>query len=134
MIARSQVSLNGNIAHAWKYRTRASTLGRSYALNSCRGALVVPVDGVDMFGGNGINAMRHIFAQFGSRHPVMRGCCCGLQTTTYCFVKTTLQSASHMLPIPINVCLNNVIMCPVRGKSAGRWGKTNVPVPMEFCT
>ena len=39
-----------------------------------------------------------------------------------------------MLPITMSVCLNNDSTCTVRGKSAGRWGNTNVTVPIDFCT
>ena len=49
-------------------------------------------------------------------------------------MKKHVQSASQMLPIPINVCLNDGIACPVRRKSDGGWGKPNVPVPIDFCT
>ena len=64
----------------------------------------------------------------------MGGCCCGLYTTTDCFVNTTVKSASQMLPIPINVCLNNGTTWPVRWKSDGRWSKLNILMPIDVCT
>ena len=45
-----------------------------------------------------------------------------------------MQSASQMMPIPINVCLNDGIRWPVRIKSAGRWCKFNVPMPIYVYT
>ena len=36
-----------------------------------------------------------------------------------------------MMPIPINVCLNNGMTCHVRRKSSRRWSKLNVPVPID---
>ena len=78
--------------------------------------------------------MRHIFAQLGSCPPIIRCHCWGSYTTAYCFVKKILQKASQMLPITINVCLNGVITCMVRGKSSGRWGNPNVPVPIYIWT
>ena len=45
-----------------------------------------------------------------------------------------MQSASQMLSVPINVCLNDGMTWPVRGKSAGRWGKFSVPMPIDVCT
>ena len=92
------------------------------------------VGGVCMFEGNSSNAIRNRFTTLGSRHPVMRGCCYGSWTTTDCFARETLQFGSHMLPTTINVCLNYGSTCSVHRKSDERWGNTNVPVPMYFCT
>ena len=84
-----------------------------------------------MFVGGGCNEIFHSFATVGYRHPVMRGRYCGSLTTTDCFVKTTLQSASHMLQIMIKLCLTKGITCLVHSKSYKRWVRDNVPVPTE---
>ena len=49
-------------------------------------------------------------------------------------MKTTLHSVSQMLPITISVCLNDGITCLAHGKSAGRWGNTNVSVTIDVCS
>ena len=87
-----------------------------------------------MFVGFGCKEMRHSFAPVGSSHPAMMGSCRGLYTTACCFVITTLQSASNMLPIPNKVCLKKGIACPVQGKSDGRLGSANMPMPTDHFT
>ena len=86
-----------------------------------------------MFVGSGRKGMIHIFEPVGSRHPVIMGSCCVLYTKMTCFVKTPLQPESHMLPIPIKLCLKEGITCPVQGKSDGRLGSANFPVPTDRC-
>ena len=81
-----------------------------------------------MFVEFGPKEMLHSFEPVGSHHPMMMGHYYGSYTTTACFVKKTFQSASHMLPITINICLKEGITCSVQGKSDGRLGSANVPI------
>ena len=72
------MSCTGKPAAARKYHTRASTLGRSQALNACRNALVALVGSVGIFVGSRCKDMCHSFAPVGYHYPVMMGRCCGL--------------------------------------------------------
>ena len=117
-MALSQVSRTGNPAAAWKYFTKAYTLGRSYELNAFRVNIVAVAGMSGKFAWSGFNDMRHSFAPVVSREPERIGCCCGLYTTTTSFVNSKRQSASQILPIPNNVNLNDGITWPVLGKVA----------------
>ena len=66
-----------------------------------------------------------------SRQPVSTGLPCGSLTTTAVLVNVTIQSASHIGPTPIKVCLHPGRICPVTGKLAGSLGRLSLPVPME---
>ena len=68
-MALSHVSLKGNPAAAWKYFTRAFTLGRSYALNACRVDLFAVSGMLGRFSFSGFKAIRHSFGPDVSRHP-----------------------------------------------------------------
>ena len=48
-------------------------------------------------------------------------------------MKKKLQSESQIMPSSINLCLSDGITCMVRGKSDGRWGKPDIPVPIDSC-
>ena len=49
-------------------------------------------------------------------------------------VNSTRQSASHILPIPKRVCLNDGTKWPVLGKVAGSIGIFNSAVPVDCWT
>ena len=92
------------------------------------------VDSTGISVGSGRKEICHRFEPVGSRHPELAAYVMLTHITMSCLVKTTLQSASHMLPIPIKVCLKEGITCPLQGKSDGIFGSYNVPVPIELCT
>ena len=89
-MALSHVSLTGKPAAAWQYFTRASTLGRSYALNSCRVDLVAVLGMLGRFSLSGFRAIHHSLGPVVSRQPDMLGCCWALYTTTASLVKNYL--------------------------------------------
>ena len=60
-MALSHVSLTGNPAAAWKYFTRDSTLGRSYALNARRVDLVAVSGMLGRFSLSGFRVICHSF-------------------------------------------------------------------------
>ena len=49
-------------------------------------------------------------------------------------VNSTRQLASHILPIPKRVCLNDGMTWPFVGKLAGREGRLSSAVPVDRCT
>ena len=83
---------------------------------------------------SGFNEMRHSLAPVVSRQPERIGCCYGLYTITAILVNSTRQSASHILPIPKRVCLNDGMPWPVLGKLAGSIGIFSSAVPVDCWT
>ena len=83
---------------------------------------------------SGFNEMRHSFAPVVSYQPERIGCCCGLYTMNASLVNSTRQLASHILPIPKRVCLNDGMTWPVLGKVAGSIGIFSSAVPVDCWT
>ena len=97
------------------YRTSASTLGRVYAL--CAEEFVCLFDVWCIRNSSvGFRTKRHIIDSFFSLQPVRIGLHFGKNNVTYCLVKTTVQSASHMGLTPIIVLVKEGMMYPVVGK------------------
>ena len=115
------------------YCTNSSTLGRLYAL--CAAGVVCFVDVWSITNSSvGIRAKRHSFGSFFSLRPVRIGLTFGESTIKSCSVKTTVQSASHMVPTPTSVLVKEVMVYPVVGKSAANWGMDSIDFDDDFST
>ena len=96
------------------YRTSASTLGRSYAL--CAEAVVCLFDVWCISNSSvGFRAKRHSLGSFFSLQPVRIGLTFGENTVTFCLVKTTVKSTSHIGPTPTSMLVKEGMMYPVFG-------------------
>ena len=133
LIYLSHVDLTGNPTTACMYRTSASTLGRSYALCSERFVCLFGVWCI-INSSVGFKSKRHNIGRLFSLQPVRIGLPFGESTVTYCLVKNTVQSASHMVPTPTSVLVKEVMMYPVVGKSAANWGIGSIAVDDDFST
>ena len=91
-MAVSQVSQIGNPDAAWKYFTKASTIGRSYAVNAFRVDVVDVTGMLGKLAWSGFNNMCHSFDPVVSRQPDRIGCCCGLYITS----ASLLNAVRHM--------------------------------------
>ena len=134
-IALSHVDLTVNHDAACMYRTRASTMGISYALYAER--VVSLLSGV-CFGrcySLGCRAKRHSFEISFSLYPVRMGLPSGENTVTSCFANNTVQSASQIVPTPTRVLVNDGMMYPVFRKSASncRIGSETVANELSTC-
>ena len=101
-MADNQVDLTGKPAEAWRYLTKASTLGRSYALKAWRE--VVREDGRGLGWWLGQRENRQSLAPLRSHQLVRIGFPIGLKTVTVRRVKVTVQSASQKVPMPRRGC------------------------------
>ena len=77
-------------------------------------------------------ANRHSLGSFFSLQLVRTAVPFVESTVTSCFVKTTVQSASHMCPTPTSVLVKEGMMYPVVGKSDANWGMGSVSFADEF--
>ena len=78
--------------------------------------------------------MRQSSAPVVSRQPVSMDMLYGAKTVMSRLEKVTVQSASQIGPMPINVCLDVSIMWPVVGNSWTSWGMVDLAVPAERVT
>jgi len=97
-MAASQVDLTGKPADACKYLTKASTLGRLYALKAWRE--VVRDEGQGLGWRFGQREKRQSLGPLRSCQPVRIGLPAGSKTVTVRLVKDTVQSASQRVPMP----------------------------------
>ena len=128
-MADNQVDLTGKPAEAWRYLTKASTLGRSYALKAWRE--VVREDGRGLGWRLGQREKRQSLAPWRSRQPVRIGAPIGLKTVTVRRVKVTVQSASQKVPMPRRDCAKFGMMWASAG---GRLGKISLAEAVEVWT
>ena len=132
-MALSHVERTGNPSAAWKYLTKAATMGRSYALYttnvSCLSFLVI----LGRFDFPGYRAIGQSQGPVYSYQPVSTAVPCFSRTMTASRVKVIDQSVSHKGPTPINVRQKPGHRCPLVVKSDGRWGKAKLPVPTDCC-
>ena len=82
----------------------------------------------------GLRAKRHRRGSFFSLHPCRIGLPSVDMTVTSCFLKTNVQFASQMGPIPISVFVNVGMMYPVVGKSAANCGIGSVAFAVDIAT
>ena len=66
-----------------------------------------------------------------SRQPVSTDVPCWSRTIKASCVKVTVQSESHIGPIPIKVWRKPSMSCPLIGNTDGRLGKFKSPVPVD---
>ena len=128
-MAANQVDLTGKPAEAWRYLTKASTLGRSYALKAWREA--VQEDGLGLGWRLGQRENRQSLAPLRSRQPVRIAFPVGLKTVTVRRVKATVQSALQKVPMPRRDCAKFGMMWASAG---GRLGKISLAKAVEVWT
>ena len=129
----SHVDCTGNPVAAWKYLTKAVTLGRSYALYAANVACLAYLGILGRSDSPSCRAIHQSRVPVESRQPVSTDVPCLLHTMTASRMKATAQSASHRGPTPIKVWRKPVIRCPLVVNSYGIWGKANLPVPVYCC-
>ena len=104
----SHVDFAVNLAAACMYLTRASKLGRSYALCTAGAIRFVVVSILSC--PFGLKTKRHSLGRVFYLHPIKMVLHSREITTTSFFVNKTLQSASQIGPTPIDVLVKEGMM------------------------
>ena len=112
IIELSHVDRTGNPVAAWKYLTKAVTLGRSYALYAANVACLAYLVILGRSDSPGYRAIRQSRVPVESRQPVSTDVPCLSRTMTASRMKVNAHSASHRGPTPIKVWRKPVIRCP----------------------
>ena len=81
----------------------------------------------------GVSSMIQRQAPVLSLYPVSIGDPSWSYMMTFCFVKVTLHSSSHMRARPMRVCWKNGINLTDRGKSGDRFGRHKSEAPLNWC-
>ena len=105
LMSSSHVDQTGNPDAACKYLTKASTLGRSYALYVTRETRDASWGTSGMSALSGSSAMRYRYGACSSRHLFSIALFVASLTTTASRLKVTVQSALYMGPTPSSMWL-----------------------------